>query len=183
VSTVMVDEVRGGGALSLSRTLLASCVAIALVDCGSVATTPETQTASPPVVATTAPSPSPAPAATAPRSARATWTTAAGTSDIVSHLRAAGLTTNTRDVPPGAASLTLFGAEKTELLSVENENLTLFSFMTADQAESVFQLVSQRRETVSWEATPYFVKVGSTLAVLTTMNEAAARRVVDALIR
>jgi hypothetical protein len=43
--------------------------------------------------------------------------------------------------------------------------------------------VSQRRETVSWDSTPYFVKIGSTLAVLTTMNEAAARRVVDALIR
>ena len=79
--------------------------------------------------------------------------------------------------------MALFGAEKTELLSVENEKVTLFSFGTAEQAESVFQLVSQRRETVSWDSTPYFVKIGSMLAVVTTMNETAARRVVDALIR
>lgn len=36
---------------------------------------------------------------------------------------------------------------------------------------------------MSWDATPYFVIIGSKLAVLTTMDEAAARRVVDALVR
>jgi hypothetical protein len=101
----------------------------------------------------------------------------------VSHLRASGLKVDPRDVPPGSASVALFGAEKTELLSVDNERLTLFSFGTADQAENVFQLVSQRRDTVTWDATPYFVKIGSTVAVLTTMDETAAWRVVDALIR
>jgi hypothetical protein len=87
-----------------------------------------------------------------------------------------------RHLPADAVPVALFGAERTELLSVENEQLSLFSFATADQAENVFQLVSQRRETVTWNATPYFVKIGSTLAVLTTMNEAVARRVVDALV-
>jgi hypothetical protein len=98
-------------------------------------------------------------------------------------LRAAGLTVSPRAIPPGSSSITLFGAEKTEQLSVENERVAIYSFGTADQAENVFQLVSQRRETVTWSATPYFVKIGSNLAVLTTMNEAAARRVVDALVR
>ena len=68
------------------------------------------------------------------------------------------------------------------MVRVENEKLTIYSFGTVDQAESVFQLVSQRRETVTWDATPYFVKIGSTLAVLTTMDEAVARRVVAALV-
>jgi hypothetical protein len=79
--------------------------------------------------------------------------------------------------------LTLFGAQKIDLFDVENQTLSLYSFGSADQAESVFQLVSQRRETVTWQATPYFVKIGSNLAVLTTMDEAVARRVVGVLIR
>ncbi|HEX9267245.1 MAG TPA: hypothetical protein VF965_07145, partial [Candidatus Limnocylindria bacterium] len=130
---------------------------------------------------TTPPSPSPTPIAAALRAARATWGSSAQATDIVSHLRAAGHTVDPRHLPADAVPVALFGAERTELLSVENEKLSLFSFATADQAENVFQLVSQRRETVTWDATPYFVKIGSTLAVLTTMNEAVARRVVDAL--
>ena len=101
----------------------------------------------------------------------------------MSHLRAAGLKVDARDIPPGYTSITLFGAQTTEQFIVENERLTLYSFGAADQAESIFQLVSQRRETVTWTATPYFVKIGSNLAVLTTMDETVARRVVEALTR
>ena len=167
----------------MRQALVVSCIAMVVFACGSAATPSAGTIETPPATPTIAPSPSPTPLATAVRSARATWTTTAQTSDIVAHLRAAGLTVSPRPVPPGSASITLFGAEKREGLSVENENVALYSFSTADQAESVFQLVSQRRETVTWEATPYFVKIGSNLAVLTTMNEAAARRVVDALVR
>jgi hypothetical protein len=131
----------------------------------------------------TAPSASSTPVPTAVRSARASWGDSASTSDIVSHLRAVGLKVDVRDRLPGSASLTLFGAQKIDLFDVENQTLSLYSFGSADQAESVFQLVSQRRETVTWQATPYFVKIGSNLAVLTTMDEAVARRVVGVLIR
>jgi hypothetical protein len=158
------------------------CIALTLYACGSAAA-PAGRIEYSSTTPTTAPSPSPTPLATAPRSARATWGDAARASEIVSHLRASGLRVDPRDVPPGTPTVALFGAEKTELLRVENERLTLFSFATADQAESVFQLVSQRRDTVTWDATPYFVKIGSTLAVLTTMDETVARRVVEALIR
>jgi hypothetical protein len=98
-------------------------------------------------------------------------------------LRAAGLTVDPRSPAAQSTPITLFGAETTEQWNVENERLSLYSFATAGQAEDLFQLVSQRRETVTWNATPYFVKIGPNLAVLTTMNEAVARRVVDALVR
>jgi hypothetical protein len=98
-------------------------------------------------------------------------------------LRAAGLTVDPRSPLPQSTPIVLFGAETTEQWNAESERLSLYSFATAGQAEDIFQLVSQRRETVTWSATPYFVKIGSNLAVLTTMNEAVARRVVDALVR
>lgn len=167
----------------MRQVLVLSCVALVGFACGSAATPSAGPIETPSATPTIAPSPSPTPLATAVRSARATWTTTAQGSDIVAHLRAAGLTVSPWAVLPGSSSLTLFGAEKTVQLSVENERVTIYSFGTADQAENVFQLVSQRRETVTWNATPYFVKIGSNLAVLTTMNEAAARRVVDALVR
>ena len=162
------------------QALALGCIALILFACGSAGTPPagiEAASATP----TTAPSSSPTPVATALRAARATCGTSARPSDIASHLQAAGITVDPRHLPADAVPVALFGAERTELLSVENEKLSLFSFATADQAENVFQLVSQRRETVTWDATPYFVKIGSMLAVLTTMNEALARRVVDAL--
>ena len=158
------------------------CIALVL-GCGSAATPPARQVENPSPAPTTTLSPSPTPLSTAVRAARASWGTSAQASDIVTHLRATGLTVDPRFFPTRPASFALFGAEATELLTVENERLSLYSFATADQAEDVFQLVSQRRETVTWDATPYFVKIGSTLAVLTTMNEAAARRVVEALVR
>ena len=167
----------------LRQALALGCIALILFGCGSGATPPAVRIEAASGTPTTAPSPSPTPVPTALRAARATWGTSAQPTDIVSHLRAAGLTVDPWSVPARPASLALFGAETTESLSVENERLSLYSFATADQAENVFQLVSQRRETVTWDATPYFVKIGSTLAVLTTMNEAAARRVVSALVQ
>jgi hypothetical protein len=166
----------------MKQAVVFSCVTMVVVACGSAAT-PSAGTIETPSATPIVPSPSPTPLATAVRSARATWTTTAQTSDIVAHLRAAGLTVSSRAALPGSTPITLFGAESTEQLSVENERVTVYSFSTADQAENVFQLVSQRRETVTWSATPYFVKIASNLAVLTTMSEAAARRVVDALVR
>jgi len=157
------------------------CIALILFACGSAATSPNERIVAS-VTPTTAPSPSPTPIATAVRAARATWGTSAQTSDIVSHLRAAALTVDPRPPLPQSTPIVLFGAETTEQWNVDNERLSLYSFATAGQAEDVFQLVSQRRETVTWDATPYFVKIGSTLAVLTAMNEAVARRVVDALV-
>ena len=125
--------------------------------------------------------PVPNPLPTAVRSPRATWGTSAQASRT--HLREAGLTVNPRLLRRSPRPIVLFGAERTEQWNVENERLSLYSFATPGQAEEVFRLVSQRRETVTWDATPYFVKIGQNLAVLTTMNEAAARRVVDALVR
>ena len=165
------------------QALALGCIALILFACGSAATPPAGRLEAASATPTTAPPSSPTPVATAIRAARATWGPSARASDIVNHLRAAGLTVDPWTFPSRAASVALFGAETTEQLSVENERLSLYSFATADQAENVFQLVSQRRETVTWDATPYFVKIGSNLAVLTTMNEAVARRVVDALVR
>lgn len=172
--------------VALKRIVVMSCFVLALSACGSAATPRaeqiETASATPATPATT-PSPSATPLATAVRSARATWGDSAKASDIVSHLRASGIKVDVRDPLPGATSITLFGAQTTEQFNVENGRLTLYSFGTADQAENVYQLVSERRETVSWSATPYFVKIGWTLAVLTTMDETVARRVVGVLIR
>lgn len=166
----------------LRKAVALGCIALVL-GCGSAATPPvgriESSSASP----TTVPLPSPTPVATAIRATRASWGDSAQSTDIVTHLRATGLTVNPRSLPAQSTSVALFGAETTEQWNVENERLSLYSFAVASQAEDVFQLVSQRRETVTWDATPYFVKIGSTLAVLTTNNEAAARRVVDALVR
>ena len=168
---------------SLRQALALGCIALILFACGSAATPHAGRIEAASATPTTAPSSSPTPVATGLRAARATWGTSARPSDIVRHLQAAGIRVDPRHLPADAVPVALFGAERTELLSVENEKLSLFSFATADQAENVFQLVSQRRETVTWDATPYFVKIGSTLAVLTTMDDAMARRVVDALIR
>ena len=165
------------------QALALGCIALILFACGSAATPPPEPIEASSATHPTAPTSSPSPVATALRAARATWGTYARPSDIVNHLRGAGLTVDPRNFPSPPASVALFGAEMTEQLSVENERLSLYSFATADQAENVFQLVSQRRETVTWDATPYFVKIGSTLAVLTTMDEAVARRVVDALVQ
>src|SRR5688572_21389909 len=167
----------------LKRIVAMSCFGLALSACGSAATPRAEQVEYSSATPTTAPSASSTPLATAVRSARATWGDSAKASDIVSHLRASGLKVDVRDTLPGSASITLFGAQTTEHFTVENERLTLYSFGTADQAENIYQLVSQRRETVTWSATPYFVKIGSTLAVLTTMDETLARRVVGVLVR
>ena len=169
--------------LVMKRAVAIAGLVLTLSACGSPGTPVAVQIASPSAIPTTAPSPSSTPIATALRSARATWGDSASTGDIVSHLRAAGLKIDVRDPVPGATPITLFGARTTEQFTVENERLTLYSFGAADQAESIFQLVSQRRETVTWSATPYFVKIGSNLAVMTTMDEAVARRVVEALTR
>ena len=166
---------------ALKQAVALCCIALVL-GCGSTAK-PPAGGIEVPSTATPTPSPSPTPVATAARSSRATWGTSAQASDIVTHLRAVGLTVDPRSPAPQSTPITLFGAETTEQWNVENERLSLYSFATAGQAEDIFQLVSQRRETVTWNATPYFVKVGSNLAVLTTMNEAVARRVVDALVR
>jgi len=169
--------------LFLKQALALGCIALVLFGCGSAATPPAGRIEAASATPMTSPSSSPTPVATALRAARATWGTSARPSDIVSHLQAAGVTVDPRHLPADAVPVALFGAERTELLSVENEKLSLFSFATADQAENIFQLLSQRRETVTWDATPYFVKIGSTIAVLTTMNEPVARRVVEALVR
>ena len=167
----------------LRHALALGCIALILFGCGSGATPPAVRIEAASASPATGPSSSPTPVATALRAARATWGTAARPSDIVSHLEAAGVAVAPRHLSADALPVALFGAEQTELLSVENEKLSLFSFATADQAENIFQLVSQRRDTLTWDATPYFVKIGSTLAVLTTTNEAVARRVVDALVQ
>jgi len=165
------------------RQAVALCCIALLLGCGSGAKPAAGGIEVPSPTATPTPSPSPTPVATAVRAARATWGTSAQASDIVMHLRATGLTVDPRPPLPQSTPIVLFGAERTEQWNVENERLSLYSFATAGQAEDVFLLVSQRRETVTWNATPYFVKIGSNLAVLTTMNEAVARRVVDALVR
>jgi hypothetical protein len=165
------------------RQAVALCSIALVLGCGSATTPPPRQVEDPSPTPTTTPSPSPTPLPTAVRAARASWGASAQASDIVTHLRAAGLTVDPRSPPPQSTPFTLFGAESREEWNVENERLSLYSFATAGQAEDIFLLVSQRRETVTWEATPYFVKIGQNLAVLTTMNEAAARRVVDALVR
>ena len=166
---------------ALRQAVALCCIALVL-GCGSAAK-PPAGGIEVPSTATPTPSPSPTPVATAARSSRATWGTSAQASDIVTHLRAVGLTVDPRSPLPQYTPIVLFGAETTEQWNVDNERLSLYSFATPGQAEDVFQLVSQRRETVTWSATPYFVKIGSNLAVLTTMNEGVARRVVDALVR
>jgi hypothetical protein len=109
---------------ALSRSLALSSLLLALYACGTVGTPPAGRWATfPEATPTTVPSASSTPAATAPRSARATWGDLASTGDIVSHLRAASLKVEVHDVPPGSASITLFGAQTTEQFTVENERV------------------------------------------------------------
>jgi hypothetical protein len=98
--------------------------------------------------------------------------------EIRTHLVNAGLQAERRSttIQP------LFGATSATGLLANGSNLSVFVFASEQSVDSAFELVSTRRETVTWDATPYFVQVGRNLVVLTTADPAAAIRIVGALV-
>lgn len=171
----MTLDLRGG------RAALALLVVLVAVGCAGgeprgAATSPRQHT-DPPAAAPSWPGPTPTPELA--RAVRATWGDGSTTpADVAKKLESAGYQTRYGGRPSGPP---LFGAASNDIYHVGEHTVSVFVFAGSAEAEEVFQMLSARRDSVSWQGSPHFVKVGRALVVVLTLDRAAGVPLVRAI--
>jgi hypothetical protein len=150
-----------------------------LIACGGPAS--PTGAAQPAVTLTFTPPPLGTRAGPAPTPARTSdidWgIPSVSASEIGSKLATVGMKVESESV----TSTPILGAQRQDVLRVDGERVSVFTFGSSAQASGVLAEVAAGRTTVLFLRTPYFVRIANVIVLITTDDEDAAARLIRAL--
>lgn len=100
-------------------------------------------------------------------------------SETIARFRSAGLLVEPQ-LPPSSV---IFGAERVDQFLIQGETTAIYTFATAEASGRVLDDAANGRLTVSYLRTPYFVQVANLLVVITTDDQKAAAKSIQAVTR
>jgi hypothetical protein len=150
-----------------------------LIGCGEAVSPPVaaqavvTPTLTPAALAT-----GPVPAPTPPRTSDVDW----GRSSVSAlEVSAKWTTLGMKVEAENATDTPILGAQRQDILRVDGERVSVFTFGSTAEAVGVMALISSGRTTVDFLRTPYWVRIANAIVLITTDNADAAARLIRAL--
>jgi hypothetical protein len=143
--------------------------------------------ASPPLAAHAAVTPTltPAPVATsatpAPTPERVSYLEWGRSSVSALEITAKWTTLGMKVEAENATGTPIFGAQRQDILRVDGERVSVFTFASTAEAAGAMALIASGRTTVDFLHTPYWVRIANAIVLITTDSADAAARLIRAL--
>jgi len=149
-----------------------------LIGCGEAVSAPVAAQPAVTPTLTLALATNPAPAPTPPRTSDVDW----GRSSVSAlEVSAKWTTLGMKVEAENATDTPIFGAQRQDILRVDGERVSVFTFGSSAQASGVLEMIAAGRTTVDFLHTPYWVRIANAIVLITTDNADAAARLISAL--